>query len=105
MADEQKFDTPGKMTLWRFESDNENAPTLKGHFYSHRAIHPGEKISVALWRNERGAEGPQFPVLTGKVSDVMRSTAPVHDAVTTTRSAPPPPPPANDDDFDDDIPF
>lgn len=103
MTEETKLDAPGRVVLWKSDSDNQNAPTLKGHLYTHRNIRAGEKIDIALWRNDRNVEGSQFPVLTGKVSDVR-----VRDSTgdrTHSMPPPPPPPPAANDDFDDDIPF
>ena len=98
MTEEQNhLETPGRVALWKNDSENPNAPTLKGHIYAHRNIPAGEKIAIAVWRNERGAEGAQYPVLTGRVSDVV--------ARQETPTPPTPAPAAPADDFDDDIPF
>ena len=74
-----EFDDKGKVALWKNDKKgNDKAPAAKGHFFAHRAIAAGEKIELALWRNE--SDHPQAPMMTGKISDPQQDKeAPVED--------------------------
>lgn len=65
-----QYDNTGQVALWgKKPEDSEKAPDAKGHFYAHRDIKKGEKVQVALWRNE--SDNPKAPKMKGKVSDAQ----------------------------------
>ena len=96
-----EYDNNGKVSLWKRDADApEKAPALKGTVYAHRDIKAGEKLDLALWRNDSTNE--RAPMLTGKISDPFKpentQAEPQNDGFRQ--------PPAPDNDFaDDDIPF
>ena len=89
-----QYNNDGKVSLWKRNPDApDNAPVLKGPVYAHRDIAKGEKLDLALWRND--SDHPQAPYLTGKISDPF---------VKGQESQPKAEPKQNDF-TDDDIPF
>ena len=62
------YDNKGTVALWKNDKKgNDKAPAAKGHVYAHRDIRSGEKIELALWRNDNS--NPNAPMMTGKLSD------------------------------------
>jgi hypothetical protein len=69
MAYESK---PGDAVAWPKDKDaSEKAPDFKGSFIAHRDIKAGEKISLALWKKDKG----RGEFLSGKVEDFRTKPA------------------------------
>ncbi len=66
------YDDKGRIALWK--GDRPNGPVLRGEFTAHRDIRAGEKIEVALWKNDK-ATSDKAPALRGKISDRYGSGA------------------------------
>ena len=58
---------PGDVSIFRNESNNERAPTMKGYAIAHRDIRAGEKLDLAVWKQSPKNGGDAF--LSGKISD------------------------------------
>ena len=64
-----EYDNTGTTALWKndkYEAGGK-APRLKGHFFAHRDIKAGDKVSVAYW--DSSSENEKAPILKGKVED------------------------------------
>lgn len=98
---------PGTGGVWNNQSDHPQSPEIDGHFFAHRDIQAGEKISIALYTN--ASENPQAPVYKVKVKDPwVKGEARqqrVQEAYKATEKVYSKPSPPLDDDFADDIPF
>ena len=97
---------PGTGGVWNNQSDHPQSPEIDGHFFAHRDIKEGEKISLALFSN--ASENPQAPVYKVKVKDPWvrgeQREKRVQEAYRATERAYSKPEPV-DEDFADDIPF
>ena len=65
---------PGDVSIFRNESNNERAPTMKGYAIPHRDIRAGEKLDLAVWKQTPKNGGDAF--LSGKISDPYQSDSP-----------------------------
>ena len=63
---------PGDVSIFRNESNNERATTMKGYAIAHRDIRAGEKLDLAVWNKTPQNGGDAF--LSGKISDPYQQT-------------------------------